>query len=266
MRVAVLGCGPAGLMAAHAAKIMGARVDIYSRRRKSELFGCQYLHIPIPGMTDVAPVSVRYMVHGDVDAYRRKVYGDFWNGEVSPEDLVGEHEAWDIRRTYDKLWNEYGQYTRGTNLSAGWLGNFMTVDSHKYDAIISSVPRNILCEADHEFTSQQVWAMGDAPERGIFVPDRLTENTVVCNGLDNPAWYRAARVFGYSTLEWPWEAPLKADIGQYEPSEVSKPLDHNCDCWPEVIHVGRYGKWQKGVLSHTAYQDVMDALLTESVG
>src|SRR4051794_14558085 len=118
MRIAVLGCGPAGLMAAHAAKVCGADVDIFSRKRKSELFGCQYLHAPIPGMTDVAPVTVRYMLNGDIEGYRRKVYGDTWDGEVSPEDLLGNHDAWDIRRTYDNLWAKYGGYIFGTELDA----------------------------------------------------------------------------------------------------------------------------------------------------
>lgn len=265
MRVAVLGCGPAGLMAAHAAKVCGGRVDIYSRRRKSELYGCQYLHAPIPGMTDVAPVIVRYMVHGDIDSYQAKVYGDTWDGKVSPEDLVGEHDAWDIRRTYDNLWREYGGYVHGTELSAGWLGNFMEVDARKYDIIISSVPRSVLCAGDHRFDYQSVLALGDAPERGVFVPDRLPDNTVLCNGLDIPSWYRASKVFGYATLEWPIGATLPDALVKLEPSRVGKPLSHNCDCWPELMHVGRYGRWEKGVLSHTAFQDVSALLVTEPV-
>jgi hypothetical protein len=181
MRVAVLGCGPAGLMAAHAAKTTGARVDIYSRKRKSEMFGCQYLHAPIPGMTDVAPVTVRYHLHGDAESYRRKVYGDGWDGTVSPEDLLESHDAWDIRRTYDNLWAEYGPFVFGTELSAGWVGNFMEVEAKRYDLIINSVPRPVVCRNErHAFPLQKVWAAGDAPERGMFAPIYATNNSVVC--------------------------------------------------------------------------------------
>ena len=261
MRVAVFGCGPAGLMAAHAAKVSGARVDIYSRRRKSELYGCQYLHAPIPGMTDVAPVEVRYMLHGDTEQYKRKVYGESWEGQVSPEDYLGTHMAWDIRRTYDNLWAEYGKYVFGTELSAGFMGNFMQDDARKYDLIISSIPRGLICKRRHTFAYQSVWALGDAPERGIFVPEHVPHNTVVCNSLPVPTWYRASRVFNYSTVEWPW-----GDQPQPEASEVTKPLSHNCDCWPELEFVGRYGAWQKDLLSHTAFQTVLDMLVTESVG
>jgi hypothetical protein len=265
MRVAVLGCGPAGLMAAHAAKTTGARVDIYSRKRKSEMFGCQYLHAPIPGMTDVAPVTVRYHLHGDAESYRRKVYGDGWDGTVSPEDLLESHDAWDIRRTYDNLWAEYGPFVFGTELSAGWVGNFMEVEAKRYDLIINSVPRPVVCRNErHAFPLQKVWAAGDAPERGMFAPIYATNNSVVCNGLNRPTWYRAARVFGYTTVEWPHGAPLMENVGQYAPSEVSKPLETDCDCWPDIVNVGRYGRWEKGVLSHTAYQQVMETLVVEA--
>lgn len=266
MRIAVLGCGPAGLMAAHAAKVSGARVDIYSRKRKSELYGCQYLHAPIPGMTDVAPVEVSYSLHGSVETYRDKVYGANWQGEVSPEDLVGAHTAWDIRRTYDNLWNEYGKYVYGTEISAGFLNNFMAVDAMRYDKIINSVPRQALCRRNHTFRSQRVWAIGDAPERGLFAPNYANRNSVVCNGLDSPPWYRAANVFGYSTVEWPWEAFAKTPQNQIVASQLFKPLDHNCDCWPDLVHVGRYGCWEKGVLSHTAYQATIELLVTEPIG
>lgn len=266
MRVAVLGCGPAGLMAAHAAKVNGAQVDIYSRKRKSELYGCQYLHAPIPGMTDVAPVDVSYSLHGDVESYRQKVYGADWQGEVSPEDLVGAHTAWDIRRTYDNLWREYGPYVFGTDISHGWLANFLAVDAARYDCIISSVPRNILCRGGrHVFRSQRVWAIGDAPERGVFAPSYANRNAVICNSLPSPAWYRAANVFGYSTVEWADRSMLTAGLGDVA-SPVDKPLAHNCDCWPELIHVGRYGRWEKGVLSHTAFQSTIDLLVTEPIG
>jgi len=51
MRIAVLGCGPAGLMSAHAAMVATeseADLAIFSTKRKSPLYGAQYLHQPIP--------------------------------------------------------------------------------------------------------------------------------------------------------------------------------------------------------------------------
>jgi hypothetical protein len=262
MKVAVFGAGPAGLMAAHAAVTVGAEVDIYSNKRKSELYGCQYLHAPIPGMTDVPPVEVRYRLHGEVEAYRRKVYGDGYDGTVSPEDLLEKHDAWDIRRTYSNLWAEYQGRISQSVLNSDKMQEFVSISSH--DFIINSVPRGAICHnPSHKFPAEEVIALGDAPERGIFAPNYSNNNEVICNGLDEPSWYRAAKVFGYATVEWPYAAKL--DKAMLHASVVAKPLETDCDCYPGVIHVGRYGRWQKGVLSHTAFQQVLDALATERV-
>ena len=51
MNVAVLGCGPAGLIAAWAAEQAGADVQIYSKKVQSIIPGSQYLHGPIPGVS-----------------------------------------------------------------------------------------------------------------------------------------------------------------------------------------------------------------------
>jgi hypothetical protein len=263
MRVAVLGCGPAGLMAAHAARVAGAEVHIFSRRRKSEMYGCQYLHAPIPGMTDVAPVEVTYHLHGNIEDYRHKVYGDTFDGTVSPEDLVGNHAAWDIRRTYDNMWMEYSRWITPVDVSPRWLQTSSSL--HDHDLIINSIPRRAICHTQrHTFPAEQVWALGDAPERGIFAPRYTGNNQVVCNGFSEPPWYRASCVFGYSTVEWPSHG-LPVTKAFDHAQVVWKPLDTDCDCWPEIMHVGRYGRWEKGVLSHTAYQQVIDRLVTEPV-
>jgi hypothetical protein len=88
---------------------------------------------------------------------------------------------------------------------------------------------------------------------GIRLPYKCPTNMVVCNGEDNPAWYRMSNVFGHTTVEWPGSL---AQVPVASAARVKKPTSHNCNCWAEtspMIHVGRYGAWEKGVLSHTAY-------------
>src|SRR4051812_38354175 len=109
MKIAVLGCGPAGMMAAAGAveaalDYEGGDIAIFSRKRKSELFGAQYLHKPIPWATPPKEVTVDYRIIGEPADYKRKVYGNGWLGAVSPEDLQEPHPGWDIRETYDNLW------------------------------------------------------------------------------------------------------------------------------------------------------------------
>ena len=261
MNAMVFGCGPAGLIAAHAiTTITGVKPLIVSRPRKSELFGAQYLHAPIRGINDnVAPVRIGYTLMGDADEYRRKVYGDAWQDRVSPEDLLGEHDAWNIREAYDNLWRRYGDsvWHVDLNVKGEADANVLRALMKNQSLVVSSAPKQSLCyNPQHVFASQRVWAIGDAPERGQKCPVRVDVNMVVCNGDKWPSWYRAANVFGYATAEWPDDVkPPLPDI-----AEVRKPLFNTCDCWPDIVHVGRYGAWQKGVLSHEAWDTTVAAL------
>lgn len=264
MRVAVLGCGPAGLVAAHAATMAGCDVTVYSRKRKSEMFGAQYLHAPIPGMTDNAPVLVQVELIGTHEQYRDKVYGDNAAevNSVSTEDLPHPHDAWNIRHTYDNLWTAYHDIIRDYDVGSSLVSGL--VDG--YDLVLSTIPAPALCHAGsgHQFLEQAIWALGDAPERGKFVKDMVDsarmvpKNIIVCNGLPEPAWYRTANVFGHTTVEWPQiTAPSLNMFVQAEASLVGKPISTDCDCHPEITRLGRYGQWRKGVLVHHVYDEAM---------
>jgi hypothetical protein len=80
---------------------------------------------------------------------------------------------------------------------------------------------------------------------------------VTCDGTNNVGWYRVANVFGKGTMEWPghlMRPPIEGVV------KFTKPISTTCDCWPEVTRLGRYGKWQKGILSHHVYSDVTNLL------
>jgi hypothetical protein len=246
-RALVLGCGPAGLFAAHALLQEGYSVEIRSKKRRSEMFGAQYLHREIPGLKADHTV-VDYQLRGDIDGYRRKVYGDA-EVVVSPESLIGQHEAWDIRAAYWDAWDRYQDLITPYALTPASL---MDLRLHDFKLVISSVPAPVLChELDvHRFVAQSIWAIGDAPERGVFCPIPSPPNTVICDGTDTSGYYRISNVFGYKTAEWPDARKPPLD----NIAEVHKPIRNNCNCWPDIKRVGRYGAWRKGVLSHHAYE------------
>lgn len=261
MKVAILGCGPAGLMAAHAAAIQGCEVVIFSRKVKSPIYGAQYLHSPIPYVTNLEHVvKVNYSFTGTADQYRSKVYGQSWIGLVSPEDLTEPHDAWDLRATYDHLWRLYHKYINSMEIDQF---NFTVIQETEVSLIVNSVPREALCLGGHYFGASEIWAAGDAPDLGIKIPYNCPENTVLCNGEREPAWYRLSNIYGHKTVEWPGSIESKPPIQTC--SKVRKPTWTDCKCWLDesrLLHVGRYGRWEKGYLSHEAFQDTAQAIIS----
>lgn len=268
-RVAIFGIGPSGMVAAWAALRAGYGVTFFSEtNEKSTLYGCQYLHAPIPGIltTKVEQTRVQYRLNGTAEEYRRKVYGDNWQGSVSPEDLAGEHDAWDIRATYDALCGHIMQHKNvkiaPAKINHDWLTSCRSALG-KYAHVISTIPAIALCEqpcmhpsqSGHYFQSHSIKAIG-APAYANYEPDLIT-----CSGLsmDLEPWYRRATVFGHTTIEYP---------RQYRASNVvsvRKPLVSDCDCHPEIIRMGRYGEWKKGVLVHQVYDKAVKLMNGEWV-
>jgi hypothetical protein len=261
---AVLGCGPAGIFAAHALIENGWKVVIFSKKRKSHMYGAQYLHSPIPGLTPegVEPIWVKYQLTGTVEGYREKVYG-IQPIHTSVEALQAEHMGWDIRSSYDAGWERYEELVVDTKLTPEFLGSpaadgsnsYLTLDLARFHQVINTVPLPEICYDNHEFHSAKVWAMGDAPDRGQLVPYRPEENVVECNGDRDTGWYRAANVYGWCTMEWP--AARKPPLPGV--AEVTKPLYSNCDCYQKgelrtkFMNIGRYGSWKKSALTHHAF-------------
>jgi len=257
MKAVILGCGPAGLAAAAAAVSSGYEVVFISKTSgRSQQYGCQYLHAPIPGYEDVPSVRVRYTLEGTPEEYRHKVYGDKWEGKVSPEDFIGEHDAWDIRETYARMWADLIGSLRIpiiiNDISPSRIAELRNRIRHlRPDRIISTVPAPVICVNNHAFTGHQIWANGSvSPFAGTL---DLAANMVVCDGTRATPWYRVSNVFGYRTTEW-----AKRPGGEAVP--VLKPLASDCDCWPEVLRVGRYGSWSKSALVHEVYPAVKQAL------
>ena len=256
-KVAILGAGPSGLLAAHAARIMGATAHIYSRREKSQIYGAQYLHRSIPGVK-VHKFQVDYQMHGTPEEYRQKVYGDKWDGTVSPEDYPRPHPGWDIRQAYDILWEDFGPRIVDVRF-ASFDHVKMYINLDEYDHIFSTVPRTIFGQPGDKFEGTDVLAKGGA--KGEYLLS-MPEFTVMCNGNDAPAWYRAASVNGYQTLEWPGTIRRIPIPGV---AKIKKPLRYvpgnaENEANKRLTFVGRYGAWEKGLLTSDVFNDVIDTL------
>lgn len=238
-------------MAAHAAAITNNDIVIFSKNRKSYMRGAQYLHMPIP-MASQDPFNVHYGLKGTPEEYRDKVYGPDPRIKVSPESLVGSHLAWDIREAYDWLWDTYGRFVIDQDISPVNIEAILA--EAEPDLTISSIPAPQICiNPDHSFQSEEVWVTETSRLDGPM------DNVVQCSGDPEDPWYRTSKIHGWTNTEYPYDKkpPLSAD----KVHAVTKPIKTNCDCHAaQILRVGRYGTWTKGVLSHSAFYGTVDHL------
>jgi hypothetical protein len=242
MKIAIFGSGPTGLAVAFTVQRMGGLPFIFSRTDDpSQLYGCQYLHgLVLPPSAKIRQARVDYRLNGTAEDYRRKVYGDDWHGKVSPEDLVGEHEAWDLRQTYSILHGRFAPRIIKADIDPLWISD-NKADLSRFSLVISTIPASVLCHGiSHKFYSHDIWAAGNR------YSEKTNDNFVICDSTEEP-WYRYSCVFGYTTTEW---ATQPSDI--MKAVRVRKPLRTDCDCFPEIIRMGRYGRWDKSFLVHHA--------------
>jgi hypothetical protein len=152
---AILGCGPAGLIAAEAATQAGLTPLIFSRKVKSPMPGAQFLHAPIPGISQEGDEhKIKFIKTGTREGYARKVYGAPDAPCSWDEYPQGERVGWDLPAAYDRLWGKYQERILNGSLTAPIL-DFI---EGSFDIVFSSIPLSYLCEnPDHQFFNAKVW-------------------------------------------------------------------------------------------------------------
>jgi hypothetical protein len=250
---AILGSGPAGLLAAHALALADREFDIFSLGEPSRLVGPQYLYQHIPEVTGMEPEGyVHQVCRGTMEGYRRKLYGSVDPGWIE-RPLAPGYNAWSLLAVYERLWLLYSARVKPMEIGPKALAGLLS--SREYGRIISTIPATAICASMHRFTA---WS--------ILVADRMVEpiadNTIVFNGQDSPAWVRESNIFGRQTTEWPLTIldPARKRTKPPLPDmyEFEKPLRTNCDCFPEVIRMGRFGKWRNETWAHDAYNEAKE--------
>jgi hypothetical protein len=260
--IAILGTGPAGLLAAHACEVSRCPYVLFGLGAKSILGGAQFLHRAIPGINDNDPdVTLRYLMAGDPRSYQAKVYGTEDVPFTSAARIHSGEEvpAWSLSNTYNQLWSVMEGSINQVTIDARWMADQLDADNFAF--VVSTIPRPALClthagmvqDRAHAFVSQPVriseeCAFGDG-----------MDNTIVYDGTPNVSWYRTSRIFGVGGTEWGESAK---ELKLWTPTiTVKKPLRTDCHCWyGRVLFAGRFGTWRKGVLAHEAYSDVLAVL------
>lgn len=255
-QVAVLGCGPAGLLAAHACLLSGHEPRIISIKEKSKMPGTQYLHEPIPALTCQEPDGVvNYIKRGTQQGYAQKVYGSADAHCSWPKFHEGEHKIWHMGKMYEQLWENFEDSIQDYVVGSATVTNLIDT----YPLVISSLPLPKICaNPHHSFKNQTIWVSSkDDVDTVMDLP--LNGNTIIYDGTSERHWYRASMIFGKVAIE-----TTKASMADQGWSYGHKPIRTDCECHVTPVgrffRVGRFGQWRKGVLSHSAFWDTLRIL------
>lgn len=243
--VAILGCGPAGLIAAHAVEAFGGKPTILSKKVKSEIPGSQYLHEPIPGLTSVYPENtVQYVRMGTAEGYAEKVYGDAAR-YTGWDNYRAIYPSWNVIKAYDALWDRFGEEVIAWEVAPYDIQYLINT----YGTVISTLPQWILCQESHKFHGVPYWI------KPLPMPEIDRGNDIVIyNGMEDDHWYRYSILGDRCSIET--TVPIRGSGWL----NGTKAINNDCDCHPEVHRVGRWAEWKHGVLLHSVYHRVKEIM------
>lgn len=257
MKVVVIGCGPAGLAAAHAAVGLGAEVEVIAPKEKTPQRGPLLIQRPIPGINTSHPDATIHqrVIGGSILDYRYKLYGDI-NIAINGNILEPQYHAWNHFKTYERLWAMYSGLIIDRRVTPGEL--LLMQDS--VELVVSTASAKDMCYRN-QILSYHHTKVGQHNFR--YAPVRVTpecsypdqpDNTIIFNAGNTEQWVRSSRIFGNEVTEWPAElAPERARL-------ILKPISTDCDCFPRVLRTGRFGKWKNETWVDTAYWDTYSAV------
>lgn len=112
--VAIIGCGPAGLLAAHAAVLCDyAPTVLAARVEPSPTAPAVFIHRPIPDLCSAEPDAVvRFVKRGTSHGYAQKVYGDPEHPTSWEKFGAEAMPAWALAPVYGELWHLYSGAVR----------------------------------------------------------------------------------------------------------------------------------------------------------
>jgi hypothetical protein len=251
VKVAVIGCGPAGLAAAHAAVGLGADVRVFAPRIKTTQRGPLLIQRAIPGINTSHPDGTVHqkVIGGSILDYRYKLYGDV-NIGINGDILKPYYHAWRHREAYDRLWALYQDLIVPVMV----LPHVLASMHEEYDLVVSTANAAHMCREDHVGEQSHKFSYATVyVTNGPSYPGQ-PDNTILFNaGLEYP-WVRSSRVFGVGTTEW------LAEKAPDDAIRVDKPISTDCNCYPHVLRTGRFGKFKNEVWIDTAYWETYEAL------
>jgi hypothetical protein len=133
-----------------------------------------------------------------------------------------------------------------------------------FDVVISTIPLWSIClkPKEHQFKSIPIFVSKTMEYTGL--PDVWTKDqgSVVYNGSEHGDWYRTSYIFGHTSTEYKASRDLYDQhyFGKHRMDLGFKVAGTTCDCHPLVHKAGRMGRWERGILTHHAFEGAIEAL------
>lgn len=244
MKIAVIGGGLVGRLAAWAVMQSGHSPVIFDRMDTAVTpRGFVFLHDPC-GLPMKAE-TIHILEQGTAEAYAEKVYdGRLTGKQVSFGKYAGVREGYQPAEALAML----------NGLQHGMVKdrNFENWDEilelrENFERVIFTLPINRFFEGR--------WLS----RRGSVASFKLDEGEVLknfCVYNSNPdiPWHRAGSMFGYAFYEYP------VVISGHQPIVKVQPGGSLLPSVERVLFTGRFGRWNKDILSHHAYEQVLEWL------
>lgn len=254
----ILGYGPAAMFAAWGALYSGWKVRIIAESFAKPMAGATAGVFVLHDSMELPLRSARMTIRtfgGSQEDYRQKVYGegDLQVSMPNPGLATGQL-IWDAEQAIDMA-DDIIRSALPEFHSYRFSGDYEDVENDVRRAfgvdgpVISTLPlinfAPALCQVTTTFVTT-----GEAPADECYM---------LYNAHPDMAWYRASAAFGRFTMEWvenprlvgPEARPVRkvvARLDDVEPGPAGFKL------------VGRYGRWEKGYLSHQAFEDAIEFL------
>lgn len=262
MKVAILGGGPSGLMAAWAAIQWGCDVTVFDRNPETISIGQTHGVFALWDDCDLflsQKREVRIGIIGGINLskedteyqYAEKVYGDnYMEHSVSISKYMDRpyRTCYNHAEAYQQIIDIIGRdRIRQGDVGARGEGSTFLAD---YDVAFSTIPLDALLKMDLPHTYSYIYH-GTAPDADSFM---------IYNVSLYVPWSRCSAIFGYFSMEYP-ERP-NTDKTYVRVKKVM-PAEHNTNMTLHgcpILLTGRYGAWKKDMLTEDVYYDVLGQL------
>lgn len=251
MKIAVLGSGITGLLAAKACIdcSINNKMAIFDIQRENPRAGLHYLHdncnLPLKesyiqniviGIDKDSQLSPDYY-------YSVKLY-DGKTSSTSISTLQAYSKVYNMLEAYNVLHNSLAHlFVNCNNLTLNVLNLCKT-----FDLVISTIPVNNIIP-DGNYPSKMISVSYGLPVDLMLYNPILSENFTVYNVDPNAEWYRASKVFGVTYTEF-----VDENIGDMKVTKVMDGTYENPI--KNLVLIGRNGKWKKEEMAHHAYWEV----------